>query len=91
VRLANDTEYGLASSVYTADIDKATRVAIQIDAGQVGINCYAIENMDVACPWVGHKKSGFGYHSGKEGFHNFSIPKTIVYSGAAPHGDMASP
>lgn len=84
VRLANDTEYGLASSVYTADLDKATRVANQIDAGQVGINCYAIENMHVACPWVGHKQSGFGYHSGKEGFHNFSIPKTIVYSGAAP-------
>jgi acyl-CoA reductase-like NAD-dependent aldehyde dehydrogenase len=87
VRLANDTEYGLASCVYTADLEKATRVANQIDAGQVGINCYAIENMDVACPWVGHKQSGFGYHSGKEGFHNFSIPKTMVYSGAAPGSD----
>lgn len=86
VRLANDTEYGLASCVYTTDLDKATRVASQIDAGQVGINCYALEHMDVACPWVGHKQSGFGYHSGEEGFHNFSIPKTMVYSSAAPSG-----
>ena len=84
VKLANDTEYGLASSVYTADLEKAARVAGQIDAGQVGINCYALENMNVACPWVGHKASGFGYHSGKEGFHNFSIPKSLVYSGPAP-------
>jgi len=84
VQLANDSEYGLASSVYTTDLEKATRVAGQIDAGQVGINCYALENMDVACPWVGHKASGHGYHSGKEGFHNFSIPKSLVYSGPAP-------
>jgi acyl-CoA reductase-like NAD-dependent aldehyde dehydrogenase len=84
VRLANDTEYGLGSCVYTNDLEKAARVANQIEAGQVGINCYAIENMDVACPWVGHKQSGYGYHSGKEGFHNFSIPKTIVYSDTIP-------
>jgi acyl-CoA reductase-like NAD-dependent aldehyde dehydrogenase len=51
IRLANKTEYGLGSSVYTKDIDKAKRVAAQIGAGQVGINCYALENMDVRCPW----------------------------------------
>lgn len=84
VRLANDTEYGLASSVYTSNMERATRIANQIDAGQVGINCYSLENMDVGCPWVGHKQSGFGYHSGREGFHNFSIPKTLVYSGQIP-------
>lgn len=85
VRVANDTEYGLGSSVYTTDINKATRIANQIDAGQVGINCYAIDNMHITCPWVGHKQSGYGYHSGKEGFHNFSIPKTIVYSDHVPN------
>lgn len=51
IRLANKTEYGLGSSIYTKDLDKARRVAARIGAGQVGINCYAIENMDVACPW----------------------------------------
>ena len=80
IRLANDTEYGLASCIYTRDMDRAQRVATAIEAGQVGINCYSLEHMDVACPWVGHKNSGFGYHSGEEGFHQFSVPKTLVYS-----------
>lgn len=51
IRLANKTEYGLGSCIYTKDIEKARRVAACIEAGQVGINCYAIENMDVHCPW----------------------------------------
>jgi len=42
VRLANDTEYGLASSVYSKDETKAARIASKIQAGQVGINCYAL-------------------------------------------------
>lgn len=79
IELANDTEYGLAASVYTKDLEKAARVAGAINAGQVGINCYSLEHMDVACPWVGHKSSGFNYHSGEEGFHQFSVPKSLVY------------
>jgi len=78
IRLANKTEYGLGSSIYTKDMEKARRVAARIGAGQVGINCYALEKMDVACPWVGHKQSGYGFHSGVDGFHQFSIPKSIV-------------
>jgi len=78
VRLANDTVYGLGSMVYTKDSEKANRIASLIDAGQVGINCYPIEGMTAQCPWVGHKQSGFGYHSGVDGCLQFSIPKTIV-------------
>lgn len=51
VRLANNTEYGLASAVYTKDLEKAKRVANGIGAGQVGINCYALASMDINCPW----------------------------------------
>ena len=51
VRLANNSKYGLASSVYTSDKSKAQRVASRINAGQVGINCYALDNMNVHCPW----------------------------------------
>ena len=51
IRLANDSEYGLAGSVYTTDAEKARRVASRMNCGQVGINCYAIGNMNVACPW----------------------------------------
>jgi len=78
VRLANDTVYGLGSMVYTKDSEKANRIASLINAGQVGINCYPIEGMTAQCPWVGHKQSGFGYHSGVDGCLQFSIPKTIV-------------
>ena len=78
IALANDTEYGLAASVYSSDAERAQAVASQIQAGQVGINCYSLENLHPRCPWVGHKQSGFGYHSGEEGFHQFSVPKTIV-------------
>ncbi|KAL3905486.1 MAG: hypothetical protein SGARI_004437, partial [Bacillariaceae sp.] len=84
VRLANKTEYGLGSSVYSKDVDKANRIAALIDAGQVGINCYPLDHMDVQCPWVGHKHSGFGFHSGFDGFLNFSIPKSIVSAPAEP-------
>ena len=78
IRLANDTEYGLGSMVYTTDSEKANRIASLIDAGQVGINCYPLETMSTQCPWVGHKHSGFGYHSGVDGCLQFSIPKTII-------------
>jgi acyl-CoA reductase-like NAD-dependent aldehyde dehydrogenase len=79
VRLANDTNYGLAAAVYSKDLAKAQRVASKIQAGQVGINCYSLDHMDYRCPWVGHKDSGLGYHSGIEGFHNFSIPQSLVF------------
>mmetsp|Transcript_18801 Transcript_18801/g.46672 ORF Transcript_18801/g.46672 Transcript_18801/m.46672 type:complete len:519 (+) Transcript_18801:49-1605(+) len=78
VRLANDTVYGLGSMVYTQDSEKANRIASLIDAGQVGINCYPLEHLGTQCPWVGHKASGFGYHSGFDGCLQFSIPKTII-------------
>jgi acyl-CoA reductase-like NAD-dependent aldehyde dehydrogenase len=51
IRLANDTEYGLAGSVYSQDLSKAKRVASRVRCGQVGINCWALEKMNVACPW----------------------------------------
>ena len=79
IRLANeDSPYGLCGAVYSKDKLLAQCVASQIQAGQVGINCYALNHLDVACPWVGHKESGFGYHSGRQGFEQFSLPKTIV-------------
>ena len=51
IQLANNSEYGLAGSVYTKDLSKGRRVASRIGCGQVGINCWALEKMDVACPW----------------------------------------
>lgn len=37
-----------------------------------------LDNAPFECPWVGHKRSGFGYHSGADGWRQFSTPKSIV-------------
>lgn len=83
-QLANDTQYGLASYVYTGDLEKGSRVARKIRSGQVGINCYSILSAQPQCPWVGHKSSGFGSHSGMDGFRSFSVPKSLVFTTTAP-------
>jgi 4-(gamma-glutamylamino)butanal dehydrogenase len=58
VRLANDTRYGLAASLYTDSLDTAHKVARAIRAGTVSVNCYS--EGDMAAPFGGFKESGFG-------------------------------
>ena len=55
IELANDTEYGLAASVYTNNVETAVDLSRGIQAGQIGINCYSVDNLDANAPWVGHK------------------------------------
>ena len=57
VAVANDTNYGLAASLYTRDINKAHRVARRLRAGTVSVNCYS--EGDLATPFGGFKESGF--------------------------------
>lgn len=80
VRFANDSEYGLAASVYSNDVAKATRVAGRIRAGQVAVNSIAGVNADVPgkCPWVGVKGSGFSAPNGMDGWRQFSVPKSVI-------------
>ncbi|MEH6457298.1 MAG: aldehyde dehydrogenase [Cocleimonas sp.] len=58
MELANDTNYGLAASVFSANGKKAIRAARAIKAGTVSINCYA--EGDISTPFGGYKESGFG-------------------------------
>ena len=58
IALANDTEYGLAASVYSANGKQALRAAREIKAGTVTINCYG--EGDITTPFGGYKQSGFG-------------------------------
>jgi len=82
IKLANDTEYGLAAYVYTSDMERAVRIATKIKAGQVGINNYALATAPARAPWIGAKGSGFGHHSGIDGWRQFSVPKSLVFSSA---------
>ena len=55
---ANSSEYGLAASVFTKNIDNALQVSNNLRAGTVWVNCY--DNFDVAAPFGGYKQSGYG-------------------------------
>ncbi|XP_018431481.1 PREDICTED: cytosolic 10-formyltetrahydrofolate dehydrogenase-like, partial [Nanorana parkeri] len=63
---ANNTEYGLASGVFTKDISKALYVSEKLQAGTVFVNTY--NKTDVAAPFGGFKQSGFGKDLGKNNF-----------------------
>ena len=58
IALANDTEYGLAASLFTADVKRALRGARAIRAGTVTVNCYG--EGDISTPFGGFQSSGFG-------------------------------
>ena len=58
VQVANDTSYGLAASVFTANVRQAHRMARRIRAGTVTVNCYG--EGDITTPFGGYRQSGFG-------------------------------
>jgi len=75
LRMANDTEYGLGSAIFTRDIEKAKKFSEDIDAGTTYINHHT--DWDVACPEGGVKMSGFGRDGGREGAYEWANIKTI--------------
>lgn len=78
VRMANATEYGLASYVYTSDLRRAHRIGDRLDVGLLGLNAGVISN--AAAPFGGVKQSGLGREGGAEGIAEFT---TIQYTGMA--------
>lgn len=80
IRLANETVYGLAAYVQSADLDHARRVAAQMRAGNVHLNYPA---PDTAAPFGGYKQSGNGREYGKWALDEFCEIKAVIGYGAA--------
>ncbi len=72
---ANSTEYGLASTVWTQDVGKATRVSSKLEAGIVWINCWLVR--DLRTPFGGVKNSGVGREGGFNAFNFFTEPTNV--------------
>ena len=76
VELANRTEYGLTSEIYTTNLDKGERVASKLQSGVVAIN--TSNYYKPVCPIGGYKKSGIGREYGKLGMQEFTQVKLIA-------------
>jgi acyl-CoA reductase-like NAD-dependent aldehyde dehydrogenase len=80
VRIANDSEYGLAGSVFTADLDRGLSVAARVRTGTFGVN--QGYSMDPAAPFGGVKGSGYGRELGREGIDGYVTTKSISVAAA---------
>jgi aldehyde dehydrogenase (NAD+) len=81
VRIANDSEYGLGGSVWTADTARGLEIATEVRTGTYGINMYTL---DTTCPFGGFKQSGIGREFGAEGLSEFVEFQTTISAGKLP-------
>ncbi|HEX7056306.1 MAG TPA: aldehyde dehydrogenase family protein [Bacilli bacterium] len=75
IRIANSTRYGLASAVWTKNIDKAMVVSREMKSGTVWVN--TVIDGSAQLPFGGYKTSGFGREMGQAGFEEFTEVKTV--------------
>jgi aldehyde dehydrogenase (NAD+) len=75
IKIANDSAYGLAGSVWTTDIAKGIEISEKIRTGTYAINWYAF---DPCCPFGGYKNSGIGRENGPEGVEHFTQQKSVL-------------
>ena len=75
LQLANDTRFGLAAGVFTADIGRALRITKGLRSGIVWVNTYRM--VSPLAPFGGYKDSGYGRESGLEAIYDYTRPKTV--------------
>ncbi|WP_235879506.1 aldehyde dehydrogenase family protein [Robertmurraya siralis] len=77
LELANNTEYGLVTGIWTNDVKRAHRLANKVRSGQVFINNYGAGG-GIQMPFGGYKKSGFGREKGLEALRNYTQLKNVA-------------
>jgi aldehyde dehydrogenase (NAD+) len=82
VELANNTVYGLASCVWSENINVAVHVAAQLKAGVVWVNCANL--FDASCGFGGYRESGFGREGGREGLLEYLEPSWFKHAAMLP-------
>ncbi|MGH2728002.1 MAG: aldehyde dehydrogenase family protein, partial [Actinomycetota bacterium] len=75
IHIANDSEYGLAGSVWTNDAEHALDIARRVRTGTIAVNRYL---MDFIAPFGGFKSSGIGREFGREGLEEYTEAKSII-------------
>ncbi|SHN78324.1 aldehyde dehydrogenase family protein [Bradyrhizobium erythrophlei] len=75
VRMANDSEYGLASYVWSNDLRESNRIAQELEAGNVFLNAYGYQS---EIPFGGYKMSGIGREHGTEAMHEYTQIKSVT-------------
>lgn len=79
LRMANDTDFGLAASVWSRDIERAEAIASRIEAGMVAINAHGSAAVDARAPFGGVKSSGIGRGgSNRYGLETFTEPRAVI-------------
>jgi aldehyde dehydrogenase (NAD+) len=81
VDIANDSEFGLAGTVWSTDADRATDIARAVRTGTIGVNAY---QMDMGSPFGGVKASGIGRELGPEGLDAYRVVKSIYQACPPP-------
>jgi acyl-CoA reductase-like NAD-dependent aldehyde dehydrogenase len=88
IRLANDSPYGLAASVWTKDAAKGEAVARQVEAGAVCVNDAQVNYVALELPMGGWKASGLGSRHGAGGIRKYTQQQTLLVTKLAPKSDV---